>query len=114
MAIGAQGEAKGLSAGRDRGGDPASGQIDPDQAEIAAVQHQQFIGVGVVQQIGGEAVLVVDRVRGGYCVGGRDATVERDGIRSLERSDVESDDGSIVAAAEIDSPGVSGKGYSEK
>jgi hypothetical protein len=59
MVVGAQGKAKGLPSGRDGSGDPAGGEVDPDQTEIAAVQYQQLICIGVIEEIGGEAVLIV-------------------------------------------------------
>src|SRR5579872_6594046 len=49
VVVGAYGEPKGLPAGWDGGGDPAGCQIDPCQAEIAAVQDQKFICICVVQ-----------------------------------------------------------------
>src|SRR5579872_3597634 len=93
MAVRAQRQTKGLAAGRNGSGDLPGCQVDADQAEIAAVQYQQFVGAGVVQEIRRKAVFIIDAV---------DDTVQGNRVRHPELVQIVSNDGAVVAAAEID------------
>src|SRR6185437_14398263 len=93
LVIRTEGESKRLTARGDRGGELAGGEIDADEAEIAAVEYEEFVGRVVVHEVGGEAVAVGRAV---------DLAVERNGVELLEMVDVIDDHRAVVAAAEID------------
>src|SRR5258708_38716023 len=91
--VGTDRKTKRLPAGLYRSRYFFSGQVDPYQPEIPPVQHQQFMAGLIVQQIGGETVLVVD---------GIEQAVQRDQTGTPPVGNIINDDSAIVAPAQID------------
>src|SRR5258708_12866758 len=93
--VGTDRKTKRLPAGLYRSRYFFSGQVDPYQPEIPPVQHQQFMAGLIVQQIGGETVLVVD---------GIEQAVQRDQTGTPPVGNIINDDSAIVAPPHITPP----------